>query len=265
MNRVYQINLQQRMGGGEIYTAFLTRALDQLNIKTTLLCHPHSGFWEKLSLPASCSKVFATPTTLLEQLPTQRSWVLSHGPLERTLAERISRRHFLTAIAHMPPQGRPADKYLHYQLVFGVSAYVIDGLRAIGAPAWESALYGVADLLRNPESGVLKQNSEYDWDRRKVRDRFLSMLEPLAEPLRTRPLFKRRPGITLGIVSRLTPIKQFPRLFEIVAPLLAARPEFNLEVFGSGGYASVRDLKQALRPLGDRVRFWGQQRDVATI
>jgi glycosyltransferase involved in cell wall biosynthesis len=38
----------------------------------------------------------------------------------------------------------------------------------------------------------------------------------------------------------------------------------NLEIFGSGGYASVRDLDRALAimPPG-QVRFWGQQRNVA--
>jgi hypothetical protein len=40
----------------------------------------------------------------------------------------------------------------------------------------------------------------------------------------------------------------------------------NLEVFGSGGYASVRDLDRALAVMpGRQVRFWGQQRDVGVI
>jgi glycosyltransferase involved in cell wall biosynthesis len=64
-------------------------------------------------------------------------------------------------------------------------------------------------------------------------------------------------------VSRLTPIKQFPRQFEILATLLAQHPGVNLEVFGAGGYASVRDLRRALRPMGGRVRFWGHQENVA--
>jgi glycosyltransferase involved in cell wall biosynthesis len=54
-------------------------------------------------------------------------------------------------------------------------------------------------------------------------------------------------------------------MFEILAPLLAKYPHINLEIFGSGGYASVRDLDAALQPCAGQVRFWGQQRDVAAI
>jgi glycosyltransferase involved in cell wall biosynthesis len=93
----------------------------------------------------------------------------------------------------------------------------------------------------------------------------LSWLEPAVEPLRPHPVYDRRPGLALGIVSRITPAKQFPLLFEHLAPLLADFHDVNIEIFGSGGYASVRDLRRALSPLTGRVRFWGQQRDVATI
>jgi glycosyltransferase involved in cell wall biosynthesis len=34
-----------------------------------------------------------------------------------------------------------------------------------------------------------------------------------------------------------------------LAPVLAEFPEVNLEIFGSGGYASVRDLRAALAPF----------------
>ena len=108
------------------------------------------------------------------------------------------------------------------------------------------------------------RHSEYAWDRRKFRDRVFSWCEPLRE-LRPRLPFSRRPGLTLGIVSRLTPIKQFPLLFSLLTPVLKQFPGINLEIFGSGGYASVRDLRAALAPLGDRVRFWGMQADPATV
>jgi glycosyltransferase involved in cell wall biosynthesis len=77
--------------------------------------------------------------------------------------------------------------------------------------------------------------------------------------------FVRLPGIALGIVSRLTPIKQFPLLFRDLAPVLARHPQFRLEIFGAGGYASVRDLRAALAPLRERVRFWGAQAQVGAI
>ncbi len=39
----------------------------------------------------------------------------------------------------------------------------------------------------------------------------------------------------------------------------------NLEIFGSGGYASVRDLRASLAPLRKQVRFWGHQPNVAAV
>jgi glycosyltransferase involved in cell wall biosynthesis len=81
--------------------------------------------------------------------------------------------------------------------------------------------------------------------------------------MRPATVYRKRSGLTLCIVSRLTPIKQFPLMFGILAPMLATRAGVNLEIFGGGGYASVRDLQRALQPLGSRVRFWGHQADVA--
>lgn len=48
-----QINLQPYFGGGEVYTAFLCRALDCLGVSTTLYIHPEVAFWEQLGLPVS--------------------------------------------------------------------------------------------------------------------------------------------------------------------------------------------------------------------
>ena len=77
--------------------------------------------------------------------------------------------------------------------------------------------------------------------------------------------FVRRPGLTLGIVSRITPIKQFPLLFAYLAPVLARYSTVQLEIFGSGGFASIRDLDRALRPIREKVRFWGHQQDVGAV
>lgn len=265
LKQIFQINQQPAFGGGEVYTAFVCRALDQLGIRTQLLCHPQADFWRNLALPESTMLLPVSAEDIPSALPEKRSWVLSHGPLASHLTLTLAQNHLLTAIAHMPPQGRVNDLYRHYQQVFGVSAYVVDGLHAIGVPTWQSPLYGVAVLERGASKQPLRQKSCYDWDRRKGRDRMLAALEPLAERFRCRPLFETQEGVTLGIVSRLTPIKQFPQLFAILAPLIAREPRFHLDIFGSGGYASVRDLKQALRPLGKRVRFWGQQQDVAAV
>lgn len=264
--RIVQINLQPHFGGGEIYTKFLCRALARLGVVTTLIHHGDSRFWQGLGLPDSTELSPAWKIEeAIEQLPSARNWVLSHGPFAPQHAGQISQRHLLTAIAHMPPQMRPRDRYDSYSCVFGVSAYVVQGLRDIGAAVWNAPLYGVADLHRVSGSMPIRQTSRYEWDRRKGRDRLLSWLEPIVEPLRMRPIFHRGNGVSLGIVSRLTPIKQFPEMFGILAPIIAKHADFRLEIFGAGGYASVLDLRQATRILGDRVRFWGLQRDIAAV
>src|SRR5207245_9907929 len=65
--------------------------------------------------------------------------------------------------------------------------------------------------------------------------------------------------------SRITPIKQFPLLFAYLAPVLARYSTVQLEIFGSGGFASIRDLDRALRPIREKVHFWGHQRDIGAV
>jgi glycosyltransferase involved in cell wall biosynthesis len=259
--RAWQINLQQHLGGGELYTAFLTRALAQHGMPSTLVVEGRARFWDRLALAADTEILrVARAEELPPRLPRTRSWLLGHGPLPASLL--ADARHLRSAIAHMPPQGRDPQAYARHDLVVPVSAWVLEGLRALGAPAWQEPLYGVAEV-RGSAAGELRAGQVYDADRRKLRDRALGWIQPALSALRRAEIYRKRPGLTLGIVSRLTPIKQFPRQYEILAPLLAQRPLVNLEVFGAGGYASVRDLKRALRPLGARVRYWGYQEDVA--
>lgn len=260
---VCQVNLQQDLGGGEIYTAFLCRALAQLGVPTRLFVHPQASFWHGLSLPAdTILSPAVTGAAVAEALSTPAGWLIGHGPLPSELLADRARVGLATAIAHMPVQDQGSTAFVGHDRIFAVSEWVLAGLRQAGLPAWETPLYGVADLARPGGDGKIVRNSCYSWDRRKFRDRLLGWIEPRIEPVRPRPHYERRPGLTLGIVSRLTPIKQFPELFGLLAPILARAPNVNLEVFGSGGYASVRDLRRALAPLGERVRFWGHQQNV---
>ena len=265
MNLV-QINLQSHFGGGEVYTTFLCRALSQLGVPTRLLVHPRAAFWEQLGLPADTERIaVADPAELSQHLPQGPLWLLSHGPLPIALRDAKPRR-LRTAIAHMPVQGRDPTPFAGHDRIYAVSGWVRDGLNAAGLSTWDAPLYGVAELGVRGSDGEILRTSRYDWDRRKGRDRLLGAFEPLVEGLRPHPAFERRTGLTLGIVSRLTPIKQFPLLFAHLAPVLARHPQVNLEIFGSGGYASVRDLDRALAVLpAQQVRFWGHQRNVATI
>lgn len=275
--KLVQINLQPHFGGGEVYTAFLCRALSQLAIPIRLLVHPRAAFWDRLGLPVDTERIaVANPSELPRYLPAGQLWLLSHGPLPASLRDALPGR-LRTAIAHMPVQGRDPAAFADHDRIYAVSAWVRDGLKAAGLPVWGEPLYGVAELdssrgeatVRGTDGraseGAIRRRSRYDWDRRKGRDQALGVVEPLIEKLRPHPAFVRRDGLTLGIVSRLTPIKQFPLLFEQLAPVMAHHPQVNLEIFGSGGYASVRDLDAALRPCAAQVRFWGQQGNVAAI
>lgn len=258
-----QVNLQPHFGGGEVYTSFLCRALSQLGVATRLLVHPRAHYWESLGLPADVELVAVSDVeSSARHLPQEQRWLLSHGPLPAVLRSPAP-GCLRTAIAHMPVQGRDPAAFAGHDMIFPVSGWVRGGLVEAGLPAWHEPLYGVAALEGRVGSEPIRRTSRYDWDRRKFRDRLLSWLEPAIEPLRPHPAYARRPGLTLGIVSRLTPIKQFPAMFEKLAPVLASHPDVNLEIFGSGGYASVRDLRRALAPLAGRVRFWGQQSNVA--
>jgi len=261
--RVWQINLQQHLGGGEFYTAFLTRALARHGVPSTLVVDEGARFWHGLDLdPGTEILRLSRAEDLLPRLPHERSWLLGHGALPACLSADAG--HLRSALAHMPPQGRNPLAYARHDLVVPVSAWVLEGLQALNLPAWREPLYGVAEA-RGSAGGELRARQIYDVDRRKLRDRVLDWIQPALFALRRAEIYRKRPGLTLGIVSRLTPIKQFPRQYEILAPLLAQRPAVNLEVFGAGGYASVRDLKRALRPMGGRVRYWGYQENVAAV
>ena len=265
----YQVNLQRGFGGGEVYTAFFTRALEALGVRTVLYAHRDAPFWEA-HLPASAQVVrVGQIEDIVESLPRERCWLAFHTPgAERAVAPLRAAGHRLTAFAHMPLYGRNPESLRPYEALFAVSRHVAASLQAAGLQAgvYPEALYGVAQLEgRSAPDALLQAASPYDWDTRKLRDRVFGLGYALYERRRMRPAFARLPGIALGIVSRLTPIKQFPLLFRDLAPVLARHRQFRLEIFGAGGYASVRDLRRALAPVRERVRFWGAQAQVGAI
>lgn len=264
--QLIQINLQQHMGGGELYTVATAHAAAELGLAAKLVCHADAPFWGSL-LNSSIERVAVRDAGEIPALlGDQAAWVLNQAPFPEEVARQLAPRHLLTSMAHMPMYQRSARPFLPYRMVFPVSGYVRAGLQAANIPVWREALYGIPDL--RPRSAALRpveRESEYDWDRRKFRDRLFGFFEPLQLALRPRQPYVRRPGLVLGVVSRLTPIKQFPQLFAALAPVLARHPEVQLDIFGSGGYASVRDLRRALAPVAAQVRFWGQQSDVRSL
>ena len=264
----YQVNLQRGFGGGELYTAFFTRALEALGVHSVLFAHPEASYWER-HLPAA-TRVIRVPRidAISPHLRSRSCWLAFHTPgSEAEVAPLRHAGHRLTAFAHMPLYGRDPASLRPYELLFAVSGHVLASLHAAAmADVYPEPLYGVAQLEgRDEQDAPVHASSPYDWDPRKLRDRLFGLGYGLYDRGRVRPAYARQPGITLGIVSRLTPIKQFPLLFRHLAPVLARHGQFRLEIFGAGGYASVRDLRRALVPLRDRARFWGSQRQVGAI
>lgn len=263
----HQVNLTPGMGGGEVYTKFFTQALRALGWQTSLYVLKGSWLAANFVIPGveliAVNEVGEIPALM----PDDSAPVVVHSLFSGATAESIRLTHPLVCFAHMPLYGRKSDVFRHYDLVFAVSAHVIASLEAAGLfNYYTEPLYGVADLERPAAlTGQIRAHSVYDWDQRKFRDLCLSHIYPLYSALKPPRMFEKREGLTLGIVSRLTPIKQFPLMFGILAPVIRQFPRVNLEIFGSGGYASVRDLKRSLAPIAHQVRWWGHQRDVKSI
>jgi len=245
---IHQVNLQPSAGGGEVYTRSLTRALAQAGAHVSLYVSRANRFWDGLGGERIDCIGVEDEAGFLERLPSERSVVLTQGPLSPRARDLLAARHRLTGFAHMPMHQRRPDEFLSYRLVFSVSRYCIALLREAGLERiYPEPVYGAADLARG--DAPVTRRSPYDMDRRKLRDRLLAALGRLTAGLRAPEPFRRAPGLTLGIVSLLSPIKQLPQLFTLLAPALARHPSVRLEVFGEGGYAQVRDLRRALAPL----------------
>ncbi len=266
MLHIHEVNLQRLVGGGEVYTRSFTRALADAGARVTLYVRAGNPFWDTLAGERIERVAVASEEDFLSRLPEARSIVLTQGPISRAGVKRIAEKHFVAGVAHLPIQGgRDAEEFRPYHMVLGVSQYCIDLLRRVRLDqTYPEPMYGVADAARGDPAAPITVASPYQWDRRKARDRLLGSLDPLAAAVRPHTVFERKPGLTLGIVSLIVPIKQFPLLFARLAPILA-RHDVNLEIFGAGGFAQVRDLKRVLAPMGARVRFWGYQENVAAI
>jgi glycosyltransferase involved in cell wall biosynthesis len=255
------------VGGGEIYTRWFTRALARAGAAVTLYVDRKNAFWNDLA----GERIEVVPVTsgddIARMLPEKNALVLTQSGIPEALAELAHRDHVLTGFAHMPMLGRSAAGFARYAAVFTVSRYCVDLLRNAGIrQVYPEPMYGTFELERPDRGGEpVHAGSPYHWDRRKGRDRLLSVLEPVANAFKSRPAYHRKPGLTLGIVSLLSPIKQFPELFTLLAPEMARFPQVNLEIFGNGGYAQVRDLRRALAPIAQNVRFWGYQPSVQGI
>lgn len=267
-NICYQINLWPGFGGSEVYTRSFSHALQTIRWKSVLFVLRRASYWQTMDLSGVTLVPVDSPDEIISHLPSDKSLFVTHTPLHGRLADQLNKNHLLAGFVHQPLYGKDLEPYKRCHLLFGVSQHILDSIRAVGIPQYYPVpLYGVADLdrLKESDGSPLCATSAYDWDKRKFRDRLLGYLEPAYRRVLPARIFIKKGGLTLGIVSRITTIKQFPLMFELLSPIIRKFPMINLEIFGSGGYTSMRDLKRSLTPIRHQVRFWGHQNDIRKV
>ena len=265
----YQINFSEVLGGAEIYTHSFSKALLAKGWKTVLFVNTKADFWEDMDLTGVDIVPIARKEDIPNALPEQRGIIITHTPVSGPVTDALREHHLLAGIVHHPIYGGNGEPYRAYQLLFAVSQHVINTLDAANIKHYyPHPLYGIADLnrLKQPDDAPISATPMYEWDKRKLRDRLLSIVYPLYWAIKPTRYFKKQAGLTLGIVSRIAPAKQFPQLFEILAPILQKFPQVHLEIFGSGvGYSPVKKLKKSLSPIRRQVRFWGPQTNLHAV
>jgi glycosyltransferase involved in cell wall biosynthesis len=259
---IVQFNLSPTLGGAEVYTAFFSRALAARGWPTRVVVNSAARFWGDLDFGGVERTPFRYGADALENGDV----ALVHASLPDPMLAQFA-GHFVVGLAHQAlyDHTRPAY-YDRADQLLAVSRHVASTLHQRGLHrVHPTPLYGVADLERGGAARTIVAGALFDADARKLRDRVLTVFSRARRTIAPARRFERRSGLTLGIVSRIAPLKQFPALFERLVPILATHPGVNLEIFGTAvGHKSLAAVQDVLAPLGSRVRFWGHQRDVTT-
>ena len=104
-NTCIQINLQRGFGGGEVFTAALTRALRRIGIGTLLFVDPHAEAWSSLPMPDTRVESLADLADLPGLLHGKpRSWLLFHtfAPAEVSRGQKTPHRIRAAIITPLP-------------------------------------------------------------------------------------------------------------------------------------------------------------------
>ncbi|MDX2220169.1 MAG: glycosyltransferase family 4 protein [Burkholderiales bacterium] len=267
MNKpVIQLNLSTSLGGAEVYSLFFSKALAAAGFPTTLLVDSRADFWDRFDQQGFEIRKVGNLQEAIEQIPNG-SLLVNHSDAPREWLSEIMQRAHVSTFAHhaLTPHNR-YDYYMHCHVLIPVSRYVIHTCEAHGFKnVYPEPLLGVADMRRDISATDIRANGVYLWETRKGRDWLLSKVYPTYLEWRPRRHYVKRAGLTLGVVSRIANMKQFPELFRLLLPALREHPNVYIEFFGSGYYRKVRAVERVLRPLGSRVRWWGWQSDIAAI
>lgn len=161
MLHIHHVNLQPIVGGGEVYTRALTRALVDAGAKLTLYAHPAVRLWDGIDGPGLEVVRIENEARLLERLPAKDALILTQSPISPPSVGRLATHHRLAGFAHMPMFQRSAEGFRAYHLVITVSHYCIGLLRAAGlAQVYPEPVYGTADLgAGNPPLAVYRRST----------------------------------------------------------------------------------------------------------
>jgi glycosyltransferase involved in cell wall biosynthesis len=265
--RIVQINLAPTLGGAEVFTAFMTRALAARGWPTRVIVGARANFWRDLDFGGvELTRVSDGDSDTVVGALEAGDIALIHGSLPAPVLARLRERGTVLGVAHQAIHDKSRPTYYdESDLLFGVSRRVIATLRAHGlANVHDEPLLGIGEIHRLHSEAVPVRGPLCEWDERKLVEKFFGAVERVIPAQGQGERYAKRPGLTLGIVSRIARAKQFPALLVILAPIIEAQPNVNLEIFGIAvGNKQLRALRRAVRPLGSRVRFWGYQRDVA--
>ncbi|MBL8516353.1 MAG: glycosyltransferase [Betaproteobacteria bacterium] len=265
---IFHLNSSPTLGGAEVYTGFLAHALQEGGWRNVIVTGRNASWWRDIQHgDIELREHDFRVRDDIAGIPDD-ALICVHAPLPKGLLDRLAARHRVLGLGHQAVYSSSIPYYYRAaHRLLPVSAHVAATLRAAGfSTVHETPLLGVAELGRRDTGAGIRQGAMVEWDQRKTRDRLLAWGEPFIEWMMPRRIFAKRLGLTLGVVSRLAPLKQFPALFTALMPALLRQPDVNLEVFGSAiGYRAYRELRRVLAPLGQRARFWGFQSNVGAV
>ena len=263
--RIVQVNFAPTLGGAEVFTAFMSRALAARGWPTRVIVAARANFWRDLDFGGVEVRGVADGNAAADALEAG-DIALIHGSLPAPVLARLRERGRVLGIAHQAlyDASQPAY-YGQADLLFGVSRHVIATLRARGlSNVHAEPLLGIGEIHRLHHETSPVRGPLCEWDERKFVERLRGAGQRMFPVSGREERYAKRPGLTLGIVSRIARAKQFPALLDVLAPVMAAQAGVNLEIFGIAvGNKQLRALRRAVRPLESRARFWGHQRDVA--